>query len=46
MRYLSLFSGIEAVIEWANTGRGGRQMTFLADFIEPTVCSSVYGLCG
>lgn len=36
---------VEAVIEWANTGRGGRQMTFFADFIEPTACSSAYGLC-
>jgi len=37
---------VEAVIEWANTGRGGRQMTFLADFIEPDMCASSYGLCG
>ncbi len=36
---------VEAVIEWANTGRGGRQMTFFSDFIEPAACSSSYGLC-
>lgn len=37
---------IEAVIEWANTGRGGRQRSFLSAFIEPDVCASSYGLCG
>lgn len=36
---------VEAVIEWANTGRGGRQMTFFAEFIEPAACSSAYGIC-
>ncbi len=37
---------IEAVIEWAKTGRGGRQMSFFADFIQPEACASSYGLCG
>lgn len=36
----------DAVIEWSNTGRGGRQMTFFAEFIEPAECASSYGLCG
>ena len=36
---------IEAVIEWANTSRGGRQQTFLGGLIEPSSCSSSYGLC-
>ena len=36
---------IEAVVEWAKTGRGGRQMSFMSDFIEPSACSSAYGLC-
>lgn len=36
---------VEAVIQWANTKRGGRQQTFFADFIEPSACASSYGLC-
>lgn len=35
---------IDAVIVWANTGRGGRQQTFFSEFIEPSACSSAYGL--
>ena len=40
--------GIEAVMEWALTGRGGRQIDLLhlADSQEEHVmCSSIYGLC-
>lgn len=39
--------GIEAVMEWALTGRGGRQFDLLhvADAEEAPACSSVYGLC-
>jgi 3'-phosphoadenosine 5'-phosphosulfate sulfotransferase (PAPS reductase)/FAD synthetase len=36
---------IDAVIEWAKTSRGGRQFDLLVDLIEPTACSSAYGLC-
>jgi len=36
---------VESVIVWANTGRGGRQQTFFSEFIEPSACSSAYGLC-
>ena len=36
---------VEAVIEWAKTGRGGRQMSFVSDLIDPSACSSSYGLC-
>jgi len=36
---------VVAVVEWANTGRGGRQMTFFADLVDAGVCASSYGLC-
>ncbi len=36
---------VEAVIEWAHTSRGGRQFNFFADFVDPDVCASAYGLC-
>jgi len=36
---------IENVIRWAHTSRGGRQLDMLAGLIEPTACSSAYGLC-
>ena len=36
--------GIEAVVEWSKTGRGGRQLDLLATD-EPAQCSSIYGLC-
>ena len=26
-------------------GRGGRQLSFMSDFIELSACSSAYGLC-
>lgn len=41
--------GIEAVMEWALTSRGGRQydLVHLVDALEEVpMCSSVYGLCG
>ena len=39
--------GIETVIEWAFTGRGGRQfdLLHLASAADTPRCSSVYGLC-
>lgn len=37
--------GIRSAVEWAKTSRGGRQYD-LFDDEEPSVCSSVYGLCG
>lgn len=37
-------SHIDAVVDWANTGRGGRQYTIDA-LLEPLSCSSLYGLC-
>jgi 3'-phosphoadenosine 5'-phosphosulfate sulfotransferase (PAPS reductase)/FAD synthetase len=36
---------IEAVIHWAHTSRGGRQLDMLAIITEPAACSSAYGLC-
>ena len=33
------------VIEWSRTTRGGSQYDLLALAEEPTVCSSIYGLC-
>ena len=35
----------DSVVEWAKTGRGGRQLSFMSDFIELSACSSAYGLC-
>lgn len=38
--------GIDRMVEWANTSRGGRQYdTFFAQAGEETGCSSSYGLC-
>lgn len=34
---------IDEVVEWARTTHGGRQLSILADIVEP--CSSKYGLC-
>ena len=36
--------GVDAAVEWAKTTRGGRQYDLLAED-EPTMCSSMYGLC-
>lgn len=38
-------AGINAVVEWSRTTRGGRQFDLLAGLDEPTACSSAYGLC-
>lgn len=35
--------GIRRMVEWANTERGGRQMSLIAT--DTTTCSSIYGLC-
>lgn len=37
-------SNVDAVVEWAKTGRGGMQYSMDALF-EPPACSSLYGLC-
>jgi 3'-phosphoadenosine 5'-phosphosulfate sulfotransferase (PAPS reductase)/FAD synthetase len=37
--------GIYSVIEWAKTGRGGRQFDLIAATEELPACSSAYGLC-
>lgn len=39
--------GIDAAVEWARTGKGGRNFDFVrdAEFDEPSACSSSYGLC-
>lgn len=36
---------IYAVIEWAQTSRGGKQFSLLTALDDPTACSSAYGLC-
>lgn len=36
---------IESVIHWAHTSHGGRQLDMLSGLIEPSMCSSSYGLC-
>lgn len=36
---------IDQVIEWATTGRGGRQQDFIRIFEERPSCESKYGLC-
>lgn len=38
-------SNIYAVIEWAQTSRGGKQFSLLTALDEPSACSSSYGLC-
>ena len=37
--------GIWDAVEWAKTSRGGRQYDLIASTQEPSVCSSIYGLC-
>jgi len=37
--------GIEEVVKWAGTERGGRKLSLLPFFEDATSCSSVYGLC-
>lgn len=37
--------GIDVVVNWSKTTRGGRQYDLLAVPPEPEICSSIYGLC-
>lgn len=37
--------GIDRMIEWASTGRGGRQFELALGGADNTKCSSAYGLC-
>ncbi|SUD59760.1 gp57 [Ectopseudomonas oleovorans] len=37
--------GIDRMIEWAQTSRGGRQFDFITESLDGTACSSAYGLC-
>lgn len=37
--------GIDAVVEWSKTSRGGRQFDLFTDTDEIPACSSLYGLC-
>lgn len=38
--------GIERMVEWAMTGRGGRQVDWIvSDAVDTPACSSIYGLC-
>lgn len=38
-------NGIDVVVEWAKTGRGGKQYGLFHDTEELPECSSIYGLC-
>lgn len=44
-RRVHIANRIDGVVRWAHTSRGGRQLDMLAGLIEPTACSSAYGLC-
>lgn len=37
--------GIWSVVEWAKTGRGGRQFDLFRSMMSGPACSSIYGLC-
>ena len=37
--------GIWQAVEWAKTSRGGRQYDLITSTEEPSMCSSIYGLC-
>ncbi|SEQ48220.1 3'-phosphoadenosine 5'-phosphosulfate sulfotransferase (PAPS reductase)/FAD synthetase [Amphritea atlantica] len=37
--------GIDRMVEWSQTTRGGRQLDLIAASADPTACSSAYGLC-
>lgn len=37
--------GIRQVVQWAKTGRGGRNMDMFREQDDGPLCSSVYGLC-
>lgn len=38
-------NNVQQTVEWSRTTRGGRQFDLLAAAVEPTACSSAYGLC-
>ncbi len=40
-----LTHGIDRIVDWANTTRGGRQRDLIAASEDVTMCSSAYGLC-
>jgi len=37
--------GIDRMVEWSATSRGGRQKQLIISDAEPASCSSIYGLC-
>jgi len=37
--------GIDRIVEWAQTARGGRQFDMFTELLDGTACSSAYGLC-
>lgn len=37
--------GIRRIVDWASTGRGGREYDLLATDTMPEKCQSIYGLC-
>ena len=38
--------GIDRMVEWSMTSRGGRQFDLTRVFADASSCSSIYGLCG
>jgi len=38
-------ANIEQIVIWSKTTRGGKQLNLLDGLIEPTACSSAFGLC-
>ncbi|AYC20086.1 hypothetical protein DZA65_03211 [Dickeya dianthicola] len=45
--YLTEFRipGVDDVVEWAKTGRGGKVFDLVKASLDTSVCSSRYGLC-
>ncbi|GHC52643.1 hypothetical protein GCM10010096_26000 [Alcaligenes pakistanensis] len=37
--------GIDRMVEWSMTSRGGRQFDLTRVFADASSCSSIYGLC-
>jgi len=37
--------GIDRMVQWSSTSRGGRQKQLIASDEEPSMCRSIYGLC-
>ncbi len=37
--------GVEDVVEWAKTGRGGKVYDLVKISLDTSICSSRYGLC-